>query len=210
MRIRTACWVAIAAALLPTAPPAAASSTACANADLKIRTPRWYTVNRPDLTAAQVSAIIARDESLAMTAITCLVNAERVAARIGALTHHNTLYVAANQHVLAARQLKWWKGGADPHVNPQTRSTPATRAKAAGWCPSGSWTIYENVYQGWGDASATPRAAVRWWMGSPGHRATILRAALKYTGVSVRQGTAQPGITSDTAMITAQVFGTCA
>ncbi|MER6950831.1 CAP domain-containing protein [Nonomuraea sp. NPDC000554] len=94
-------------------------------------------------------------------------------------------------------------------VNPRTGTGPGERVRAAGYCPSGTWQVLENVYQGWGPAGATPRAAVTWWMRSTPHRQAILNGQMVETGVSVRHGTARPGTTSVYALVTTQVFGFC-
>lgn len=114
-------------------------------------------------------------------ATVCLIQNERANHGLPPIPHTVSLRsmppqplpVAAESHVEAAVQQKWWGPGKDPHTNPQTGSTPQSRIKAAGFCRNNSPATGEITYTGWGDAG-TPRAAVNWWMNSPTHRAIIL------------------------------------
>ncbi|MER6975683.1 CAP domain-containing protein [Streptomyces carpinensis] len=110
----------------------------------------------------------------------CLIQAERAKAgkapipRPQELLHPNPLGVAAERQVEAAVNQKWWTpSNPDWHTNPVSKSTPESRAKDAGYCPGGSPQIAEIVYNGW-NGGGTPRAAVKWWMGSPTHHDIIL------------------------------------
>ena len=62
------------------------------------------------------------------------------------------------------------------------------RIKRTGWTRSRrSYTIGENI--GWGGgALATPRAMVRAWMGSAGHRANILSRSFRMIGIGIANG----------------------
>ncbi|MEV0201796.1 CAP domain-containing protein [Nonomuraea sp. NPDC050691] len=203
------------AALLPSAPAHAtshvtrAAGAACAFTDDTVRTPQWYRSHNPDWSNSRVQAAVTLNEAFATSAVRCLVNAERTARGLPALRETLRLFNAADAHTKAAKQIKWWVDGANFHVNPRTGSGPGERVRAAGYCPSGTWQVLENVYQGWGTGGATPKAAVTWWMGSPSHRAAILNAQMAETGISVRHGTARPGVTSDHALVVTQVFGSC-
>lgn len=122
----------------------------------------------------------------------CLINAERAKAGLPPLKWNDTLRKAAGGHALAAIRQKWWRPGADSHTNPATGSTPASRIKAAGYCTSGrSWSVAEITYTGWG-GKGTPRAAVRWWMNSTGHRDIILSRSLVEIGGYAGGGAADP------------------
>lgn len=169
------------------------------------------------------SADIAPDKFIhqvrAGSAVQCLINAERIARNLPPLKRYysigkvggpsmksawSVLGVATSQHANAAAQLRWWGPGADPHTNPQTRSTPASRASDAGYCKDHRLlAIRENTYTGAGvmqdnsfppfssgDAVYTPRAAVRWWMWSKPHRETILDPTVQQIAVSVATGSA--------------------
>lgn len=211
----TLCTAALLTTGLVTGSPAQAVATAdCAFADNPIRTEPWFKKNKPELTDGQRRAAIALMEAFGSNAIRCLVNAERQKAGLRPVEDSLRLYRAADAHVQAARMLKWWiKRPEDPkntqwHVNPVTKSQVGDRVRTQGYCPSGTWRVRENVYEGQ-DGSATARAAVQWWMSSPDHRAAILDPEMTQTGVSVRYGKARRGITSDVSMITTEVFGFC-
>jgi uncharacterized protein YkwD len=126
----------------------------------------------------------------AEAAVLCLVNQEREAAGVAALTQNGALGSAAEAHAEAAVQIKWWGPGSDPHTNPQTGSTPGSRIAAAGYCPNPiSYSYGENAFDGYstgeGAQAPTPRDAVTWWMNSPGHRANILNPNYTETGLGV-------------------------
>ncbi|MEW6351399.1 MAG: CAP domain-containing protein [Thermodesulfobacteriota bacterium] len=57
-----------------------------------------------------------------------------------------------------------------------------------------SWA--ENVFMKYpyGSDDSYARAAVRWWMNSPPHRANILESRMKYIGVGVSQSMSKPGL----------------
>ncbi len=142
-------------------------------------------------------------------AVVCLTNDERRARGLPVYTLSSQLGTAARGHANAAVAQKWWVNGADPHVNPQGNTTPASRARAAGYCTSGSSRVHENVFWGWGTPTGpTPRDAVRWWMGSPGHMANILHADLREIGVGVAKGAPEPGSRPNAAVFV-QNFGAC-
>jgi uncharacterized protein YkwD len=141
-------------------------------------------------------------------AVFCLTNDQRVARGLPAYTRSASLGQAARNHANDAVTRKWWVNGADPHTNPDGQG-PGERARAAGYCPSGSAQVHENVYWGWGSPSGpTPRAAVTWWMNSPGHQANILHSGLKQIGLGVAKGAPQPGSFSNAAVFV-QKFAIC-
>ncbi|HUR08261.1 MAG TPA: CAP domain-containing protein [Nonomuraea sp.] len=195
--------------LLITATAPASAAAACGGADDTVRTPQWYRQQNPDWTDSRIKAAVTLNEGFASASIRCLVNAERAKAGLAPVEDSLRLYNAADAHVKAAVQQKWWVDGANWHVNPSTGSTVGSRVRAAGYCPSGTWQALENVYAGWGTAYATPRAAVRWWMNSAAHRQNILNAQVKQTGISVRNGSARPGVTFNITLVTTEVFGFC-
>ncbi|MEU3469125.1 CAP domain-containing protein [Streptomyces sp. NPDC048387] len=129
----------------------------------------------------------------ARLAVACLINAERTQRGLQPLTSNPSLTTAAQQHTAAAVQLKWWGPGKDAHTNPRTGSTPQSRIKAAGYCPNPrSWAVAEIAYTGWGGAAGSPKAAVTWWMHSPGHRRVILDGSLREYGSWAQAGAADP------------------
>ncbi|MER6032569.1 CAP domain-containing protein [Streptomyces sp. NPDC001835] len=189
--LSTAAVAALSATLLPavTASPAAAVTCDPAAAD---RAPTAATITQ------------------ARAAVMCLVNAQRTQRGLPALAINQALTNAAQQHAVAAVQLKWWGPGQDPHRNPQTGSTPQTRIQGAGYCPNPrSWEFSEITYTGWG-GSGTPQAAVNWWMNSPGHRAIILKPSLREIGPWAQPGSAdRAGASSSSAGTYVVTFGRC-
>jgi uncharacterized protein YkwD len=111
-------------------------------------------------------------------AILCLVNRERASAGERALVPVAALSAAAQRHT---EDMAF--GDFFDHVGPHG-DTPVTRARAAGYFAGwhGGWEIGENIAfaTGW---LATPREIVAGWMASPGHRANILDARFRDTGV---------------------------
>jgi uncharacterized protein YkwD len=142
----------------------------------------------------------------------CLTNDERTSRGLAAYTWNSKVATAARKHANAAVAQKWWVNGADPHVNPVGNTTPTSRVRAEGYCPSGSSRIHENVYWAWGNpvsfAATTPRDAVTWWMNSSGHRANILDSGLKELGVGVARGAPEPGDRPNAAVFV-QNFAVC-
>lgn len=147
-------------------------------------------------------------------AVLCLINEARADAGVAPLTLNPLLRAAARQHAADARTLKWWDGGGPQvHINPVTGSTPQDRIRAAGYCGNAERPVCsENCFQGWwtGAAAGTePRAAVDWWLQSPGHRDTLLDGTFNETGVAVVLGVAQQEENADGGAIYVQTFGFC-
>jgi len=192
--------------------PRATAAAVCPNADMTFHSIRYYrdkykprTSQGRRLVAGLYAAQIPRGEA----AVLCLTNNERAANGLAPLASNPLLRRAASTHALEAKTQRWWFGGADPHVNPKTGSTPETRIQAAGYCPTPtSWSFSENTYWGYGHGG-TPAAAVRWWMNSPGHRANILDPEKKEIGVGVATGGATPSAPPERAGTFVQVFGFC-
>ncbi|MEU0571137.1 CAP domain-containing protein [Nonomuraea sp. NPDC005983] len=170
------------------------------------------------------------------TAVLCLVNAERTAPGLNLRPLKRYLSLgkgsspglggAAAMHAADAVRLRWWgkvepgkncrpmkddPSTCDPHVNPQTGSTPLSRAEAVGYgrrCTS--FSIGENAYVGWGSSQVTPRAAVTWWMNSKPHRANILSPTFTEMYTRTALGSADPAAGSITPAVTyVQMFGRC-
>src|SRR5919112_2489723 len=84
-------------------------------------------------------------------AVFCLTNQQRANQGVSpAYVRRAKLDTAARKHADAAVAQKWWVNGADPHVNPIGNTTPSSRVRAEGYCPSGTWRNHEYVYLGWG------------------------------------------------------------
>ncbi|MFI6510359.1 CAP domain-containing protein [Streptosporangium sp. NPDC050855] len=214
------------------APPAAAAAPplkgagTCANIDFVHRPRSAF----PDTGPGR--AIFRAQATTIETAVLCLINAERTnlrpLKRYVALGRKGSLNLSAATaaHAAAAVELRWWgkaepgkdcrpvkgnPGQCDPHINPQTDSTPLSRAQAVGYgrrCAS--FSIGENTYAGWGTSSVTPRAAVTWWMNSTPHRDAILNPAFTEVYTRTAWGSADRAAGSITPAVTyVQMFGRC-
>jgi uncharacterized protein YkwD len=112
----------------------------------------------------------------------CLLNRERAARGVRPLRANSKLARAARGHArdMVARR----------YFSHQSRSGASfsARIKRTGWTRSRrSYTMGENI--GWGGGSlSSPRAMVRGWMNSAGHRANILSRSFKQIGVGIANG----------------------
>jgi uncharacterized protein YkwD len=71
-------------------------------------------------------------------------------------------------------------------------STPQSRIQGTHYLDGArAWSIGENIAWGTGPL-ATPRAIVRAWMHSPGHRANILNAGFRDIGIGIANGAPVP------------------
>ena len=113
------------------------------------------------------------------SAVVCLVNAERRKRGLPALHSNRRLQSAARKHSQDMRKRHYFA-----HVTPAGK-TDVQRARQAGY---GRFrTLGENL--AWGSGSlATPRAIVRSWMQSPGHRANILNRRFRDVGLGIALG----------------------
>lgn len=98
----------------------------------------------------------------------------------------------------------------DSHINPETGSTIETRIKDPSYCrsPRALRSFAENTYNGAGvagqdfaafrrgDQLSTPRAAVRWWMWSQGHRENMLNPEFKEVGIGIVPVSANPDMSA--------------
>ena len=103
-----------------------------------------------------------------------LVNQERWSynnLRLPPLKQVDTLHTAAETHSSNMTTRDFFM-----HCDPDTGSTPGTRAVAAGY---GSSYVSENIAAGY----STPSAVVAGWMGSSGHRSNILSTTWRELGV---------------------------
>ncbi|CAK7286946.1 CAP domain-containing protein [Streptomyces misionensis] len=167
-------------------------------------------------------------------AILCLVNWDRRHEHVRQLyitkligkTKYRGLGGAAYDHATAAAKLRWWGTVAqypsctprrddprrcDPHINPQTRSTPTKRAEDAGYgrgCTK--WRVGENAYTAWGNEGLTPLDAFIWWMRSDVHRANMRDPDWETMRMVVVYGSADPGAGANAPGATyVQMFGRC-
>ena len=117
---------------------------------------------------------------LVRAAVLCLVDQERESHGEPALQPNAALARAAEGHSRAMAEQDYFS-----HVAPNGE-TPLQRMRASGYLtnPEDGYVVGENI--AWGTLwLATPQAIVSAWMASPGHRANILDAAYRETGVGV-------------------------
>lgn len=115
----------------------------------------------------------------ARTATLCLLNAQRGARGLRPLRGNARLAVAAERHSADMAAHHYFA-----HVAPSGLD-PVARLERIGYVSgSGSWTVGENIAWG-GGPLASPRAIVKMWMHSPGHRANILQRSFREIGVGV-------------------------
>jgi len=113
-------------------------------------------------------------------AVVCLVDQERASHGESALVSNARLTSAAEGHSRDMAAQDYFS-----HVAPDGE-TPLQRMRASGYLsnPQNGYVVGENI--AWGTLwLATPQAIVAAWMASPGHRANILDAAYRETGVGV-------------------------
>jgi uncharacterized protein YkwD len=109
--------------------------------------------------------------------VLCLVNRERARHGERALVDVGSLSAAAQRHT---EEMAFGDYFAHASLN---GGTPAQRMRAAGYLSGARFfQIGENIAFGTG-VLATPRAIVAGWMASPDHRANILDARFRDTGI---------------------------
>jgi uncharacterized protein YkwD len=119
------------------------------------------------------------------TATLCLVNAKRARRGLAPLAAHGKLERAAGRYARRMVAKRFFD-----HVSPGG-STMTSRIRRTGYLRGAvSWSLGENIAWGTGTL-ATPRATVRAWMHSPGHRANILHAKFRDAGIGVAAGAPQ-------------------
>ncbi len=110
----------------------------------------------------------------------CLVNGERARFGTQALVEDPRLASAAFGHSQDMVDRGYFE-----HTSP-TGQTLLTRIRASGFIPNDrvGYTVGENI--AWGTLwLGTPRAIVRAWMDSSGHRANILNGDYRYSGIGI-------------------------
>lgn len=117
----------------------------------------------------------------------CLLNAERRKHGLAKLRENEKLRVAAERHSEDMEQRHYFD-----HVTPGGVGHLA-RVRSSGYLrDTRSWSVGENI--AWGSGRlATPRAIVRSWMQSPGHRENILSRRYRDIGIGLASGTPQGG-----------------
>ena len=118
--------------------------------------------------------VVVRDATL------CLINAERRSRGLPKLRYNRRLGKAASRHARDMVRRRYFA-----HDSPRGR-TFVDRIRRAGYLRgrSGGWALGENL--AWGSGSlGSPRAIVRAWMRSPGHRRNILNPRYREIGVAL-------------------------
>lgn len=112
-------------------------------------------------------------------AVLCMVNEQRAKNGLGALVGNRALGQVAASHDRSMVAQNYFD-----HVGPDGQD-PLARIVSVGYIPAGfGYGVGENL--GWGTgALAAPIYIVANWMNSPEHRANILDAGFKDTGISV-------------------------
>jgi uncharacterized protein YkwD len=103
-----------------------------------------------------------------------LTNVEREKEGLEPLEACPTLHVAAQAHAFAMGDQDFFE-----HENPFTGDRPSTRGEQAGYGPY----VGENIALGY----ESPKAVIRGWMNSPGHRDNIL-GNYKHLGIGIYLG----------------------
>lgn len=134
----------------------------------------------------------------AEAAVLCLINKERSKRGVPALKSEGRLVKDAGGH---SRDMV--RRGYFSHDSPEGKD-PGDRIAATGYRFS---TWGENIAWGRGKFG-TPASIVRSWIGSPGHRANILNAAFKQSGIGIAVGDPDPGASGFAAATYTQVFAT--
>lgn len=128
------------------------------------------------LTAKYADCLSPVDEDALREEIFDLVNKERAAQGLGAVTPNNTLQSQAEEYACELIHYDYFA-----HVNPVTQSTLSDRAEQFGYSYR---VVGENLAAGQQSAIE----AFNDWMNSPGHRANILDPRFVELGVAIRSG----------------------
>ncbi len=122
----------------------------------------------------------------------CLMNAERRAHGRSSLRAAPSLTRAARDYANAMVRQRFFD-----HVSPGG-STMLTRVRATAYLHrAGAYSLGENI--AWGGGSlGTPRAIVRAWMDSAGHRANLLNPRFRDVGIGIAAGVPPGGMAGGT------------
>ncbi len=131
--------------------------------------------------------VTARTLGQARSAVRCLLNEERTQRGVRPLRGSELLKAAATRHSLDMVSRTYFS-----HDGPQG-STLVARVTRTGYInPRVGWTVGENI--GWGSGElGTPKAMVKAWMASPGHKANLLTPAFKEVGIGIALGSPRGG-----------------
>ena len=120
----------------------------------------------------------------ARAAIRCFLNRERGQRGVGKLERDRRLQKAAQRHTELMLKQDCFS-----HQCPG-ESTLESRLRSAAYLIGSllRWSFGENIAYGT-DHYGTPKAIVRAWMNSPGHKANILNSSFEHLGVGFVHGT---------------------
>jgi uncharacterized protein YkwD len=164
---RTALLLGLACALVAPASASAAGPVACESAEA-----------RP----AQVS------EQVVVRSTLCLLNAERRRHGLRSLRLNQRLSRAARRHSEDMARHRYFDH------NSRNGSSFVDRIRRTGYLNGARrWKVAENI--AWGtNWLASPRAIMKAWMNSPGHRANILEGGYREIGIGVATGSGRRAI----------------
>jgi uncharacterized protein YkwD len=131
--------------------------------------------------------VTAQNMGQARASVRCLLNEERAERGVRRLRGSELLRAAATRHSEDMVSRTYFS-----HDGPGG-STLASRVTRAGYVnPRIAWTVGENI--GWGSgAIGTPKAMVKAWMASPGHKANLLNPTFKDLGIGIALGSPRGG-----------------
>jgi uncharacterized protein YkwD len=118
----------------------------------------------------------------------CLLNAERAASGLGALTENASLSRASLAYSQQMVDQSFFAHEAPDGTNLVARLTAVGYLGNTG----GDWSVGENIAWAQGSLS-TPRNVMQAWMNSTGHRENILNTDYAEIGLGTVQGVPQPG-----------------
>ncbi|MGH2983815.1 MAG: CAP domain-containing protein [Solirubrobacterales bacterium] len=137
--------------------------------------------------ASNCAGADAEAEALSQThlesTITCLINEERAKAGLRTVRSSGSLRQAALGHSQDMVQNGYFE-----HTSPSGQTFTDRITKSGYMRGARRWLVGENLVWGSGSQS-TPRAMVDGWMGSPPHRANLLRGRFREVGVAAVRGT---------------------
>jgi uncharacterized protein YkwD len=124
----------------------------------------------------------------ARSATLCLLNVERRKRGLRRLRHNRRLALAGARHARDMVQRDYFS-----HDAPSGQDFVARILRTSYVPRAASWALGENL--AWGDDErSTPRAIVRAWMESPGHRRNILSRKFREIGIAIVMGAPVRGV----------------
>jgi uncharacterized protein YkwD len=128
--------------------------------------------------SAEAAPAQASDRTIVRSTL-CVLNAERARHGLRPLRLHTRLSRAARGHSQDMARRDYFD-----HTSP-TGTDFVDRVRKAGYLRGARrWQVAENIAWGTGSLS-TPRAIMKAWMDSPGHRANILTGSFREIGIGV-------------------------